>query len=127
MSIFHAQKTVLTAGVLGIAVFGATPSLADCKAEIAAYLARIDNEEARLKYTGREADHPLVLKMTDGRLVDLSGYIVKTGPAESWMGDRQIYESVRQLAGQARQFADENRGGECDATLGEIRRITQGS
>jgi hypothetical protein len=108
-----AMKTTILHAALATAIF-ATPALAqDCAGEFALLDKQIKGAALQAQYKGREADHPLVLKMKDGRLVDLTGVIVTATPYESWTGDRPVVDKVGGYLVEAKPLIEAENEAEC--------------
>lgn len=92
------MKTRYSLAVLAaLLVSAAAPTAAiaqDCAKEFAAIDSQIQGAKLQAAYKGREAEHPLVLRMKGGELVDLTGVIITATPYESWTGDKPVVDKV---------------------------------
>lgn len=93
----------------------------DCADEFDAIDAQIAGAKLQQAYKGREADHPLVLRMKGGELVDLTGVIVTATPYESWTGDRPVVDKVGGFLVEAKPLIEAGDEEKCLALLAEAR------
>lgn len=93
----------------------------DCAEGFDAIDAQITGAKLQQAYKGREADHPLVLKMKGGELVDLTGVIVTAAPYESWTGDRPVVDKVGGFLVEAKPLLEAGDEEKCLALLAEAQ------
>lgn len=103
------------------ALFPATSLAQECKEGFAEVESQIEGAELQAEYAGREATHPLVLRMADGELVDLTGAIVTATPYESWTGSREVVDKVGSLVTEAQPLIEAGNEEECMALLEQAR------
>lgn len=117
--------------LFAVALVPAQQASADCKGDVEGIEKKIKQASVRDTFKGREADHPEVLVMADGRLVDLSGYIlIDATTQESWLANRQIVASLAPLIAEAKGFSANKQEAECVAVqekiMGAIKSATGG-
>ena len=122
------RKLILATTAFAFAVLPAMHAVADCKGDVEGIETKIKQAKTREAYKGREAEHPEVLIMSDGRLVDLTGYIiVDASVQESWLGDRPVTDQVTALVAEAKGFADKKQDADCAAVYEKIQAAIKGS
>lgn len=110
----------LTVSLAGAAIPG--PALAkDCAEEFDEIDAQIQGAKLQADYSGREADHPLVLRMKGGELVDLTGVIVTATPYESWTGDAPVVDKIGGYLVEAKPLIEAGDDQKCLALLEQAR------
>lgn len=123
----HRKLIVATIG-FALAVLPAMQASADCKGDVEGIETKIKQAKVRETYKGREAEHPEVLIMSDGRLVDLTGYIiVDPSVQESWLGDRPVVEQITPMIAEAKGFADKKQDADCMGVYEKIQGAINGS
>ena len=104
----------------------ATAEAQACAKEFAAIESQIQGARLQAAYKGREAEHPLVLKMKGGALVDLTGVIVTAAPYESWTGDSPVVDKVGGYMVEAKPLIEAGDEDKCQALLEQAREEIDG-
>ena len=109
------------------ATFLAIPAIAhaDCAADIDKFETSFND---RLKEErGKLSDHPLVLVMADGRLVDMRGTETDAQPTERWfVTDKDAVENIRSGIEDARKAYSDGDMTTCESTYNDLQsRLTQ--
>ena len=92
---------------------GALAQEEECADAFAALQKQIDGSALQAAYKGREASHPMVLRMADGSLVDLTGVIIVSTPYESWTGGRPVVDKVSGYIADAQPLIEAGDEDEC--------------
>jgi hypothetical protein len=100
----------------------ATVVRADCVQDLDKFEASFDE---RLKTEGtKAAAHPMVLKMADGRLVDMRGTEADAQPKERWfVTDKDAIDSVRSGITDARQAYGSGDTAGCESRYNELQTL----
>jgi|GEM_PF-3171845 len=115
------MRKVLIATALSVILVPVTGVAQDCAEQFSAIQAQIEGARLQAAYKGREGEHPLVLNMKDGSLVDLTGVIVTATPYESWTGDKPVVDKVGGYLTEAKPLIEAGKNEECAALLEKTR------
>lgn len=116
----HLAALALTVTLTGAAIPGTALANA-CAEEFDAIGAQIQGATLQAAYKGREADHPLVLRMKGGDVVDLTGVIITATPYESWTGDAPVVDKVGGYLVEAKPLIEAGDDEKCLALLEQAR------
>ncbi len=103
-----------------------TVTAQECAKEFAALDSQIQGARLQAAYKGREAEHPLVLKLKGGELVDLTGVIVTATPYESWTGDSPVVDKIGGYMVEAKPLIEADDEEKCQALLDQARSEIKG-
>ncbi len=100
----------------------ATVARADCVQNLDRFETSFDE---RLKTEGEKAAaHPMILKMADGRLVDMRGTDVDAKPTERWfVTDRHAVDNVRSGISEARKAYGSGDIAGCESRYNELQTL----
>jgi len=115
------MKSYLAAFALATAFSPVLASAQECAKEFEIIDAQIKGAALQAAYKGREAEHPLVLRMKGGELVDLTGTIITAMPYESWTGDMPVVNKVGGFLVEAKPLIDAGKEEECVALLNKAK------